>query len=328
MIRRRCVARAAATGLVCAAAPSAWGQAAPRRIVFLTVFARADAAPFLDQIRAELRRLGWADGRDPTLELRTTEGRNELLGAAAAEIVAQAPDLLLVQTIPAARALKQATQTIPIVMISVGNPVEQGLVADYRRPGGNITGSAYPAEEAQRKLLQLLTEAVPRLRSVAYFTNPSNDAAAPMIRLARADSAALGLQAQFVEVSRQADFEAAFAAIRRAGSEAILLPPEPLILSQRQAIADFAQAQHIPIAAIGTARGVPASALLAFAPSRAEFVSIAARQIDRILKGTQPGELPIEQPKRFELRLNQRTARALGLTLPPALLLRADEVIE
>jgi putative ABC transport system substrate-binding protein len=149
-----------------------------------------------------------------------------------------------------------------------------------------------------------------------------------MIRLARADSAALGLQAQFVEVSRQADFEAAFAAIRRAGSEAILLPPEPLILSQRQAIADFAQAQHIPIAAIGTARGVPASALLAFAPSRAEFVSIAARQIDRILKGTQPGELPIEQPKRFELRLNQRTARALGLTLPPALLLRADEVIE
>jgi putative ABC transport system substrate-binding protein len=201
-------------------------------------------------------------------------------------------------------------------------------VADYRRPGGNITGSAYPAEEAQRKLLQLLKEAVPKLRSVAFFANPSNDAAAPMMRLARTDSAALGLQVQVVEVAAKADFEAAFAAIRRAGTEAILLPPEPLILSQREAIGDFAQAQRIPIAAIGTARGVPADALLAFAPARADFVAIAARQVDRIMKGANPGDLPIEQPTRFELRVNQRAARALGLTLPPSLLLRADEVVE
>ena len=328
MKRRRFVLHGVGATLACAVCRPASSQATPRRIVFFTLFTRADVEVFLGLLRTEMQKLGWTDGRNMTLELRSTEGRNDLLPVAAAEIVAQAPDLLLVQSLPATRALMQATKTLPIVMVSVGNPVENGLVANYGMPGGNATGSVYPADEAMRKLLQLLKEAVPRLRSVALFTNPSNEAAAPMVRLLRADALAMGLELQVVEVVAKGDFEAAFAAIRSAKTQAILLPPEALIVSQREAIAGFAQSLGLPLAIVAASRGLAASGLMAFGPSRIEFAQIAARQADRILKGAKPGELPIEQPTRFELAINVRAARALGLTIPQALLLRADEVIE
>ena len=328
MKRRRFVLHGVGATLACAVCRPASSQATPRRIVFFTLFTRADVEVFLGLLRTEMQKLGWTDGRNMTLELRSTEGRNDLLPVAAAEIVAQAPDLLLVQSLPATRALMQATKTLPIVMVSVGNPVENGLVASYGKPGGNATGSVYPADEAMRKLLQLLKEAVPRLRSVALFTNPSNEAAALMVRLLRADALAMGLELQVVEVVAKGDFEAAFAAIRSAKTQAILLPPEALIVSQREAIAGFAQSLGLPLAIVAASRGLAASGLMAFGPSRIEFAQIAARQADRILKGAKPGELPIEQPTRFELAINVRAARALGLTIPQALLLRADEVIE
>ena len=328
MKRRRFVLHGVGATLACAVCRPASSQATPRRIVFFTLFTRANVEVFLGLLRTEMQKLGWTDGRNMTLELRSTEGRNDLLPVAAAEIVAQAPDLLLVQSLPATRALMQATKTLPIVMVSVGNPVENGLVANYGMPGGNATGSVYPADEAMRKLLQLLKEAVPRLRSVALFTNPSNEAAAPMVRLLRADALAMGLELQVVEVVAKGDFEAAFAAIRSAKTQAILLPPEALIVSQREAIAGFAQSLGLPLAILAASRGLAASGLMAFGPSRIEFAQIAARQADRILKGAKPGELPIEQPTRFELAINVRAARALGLTIPQALLLRADEVIE
>ncbi len=157
----------------------------------------------------------------------------------------------------------QATKSIPIVMVSVGNPVEHGIVADYRKPGGNVTGSRYPYIESAGKLLQFLKEASPRLRSVALLANPSNEGAAPQVRQARTDASALGLQLQVVEVQGAGDFEAAFAAIRRAGSEAILLPPEPLILAHRDLIASFAQKHGLPLALVGVGRALPASSLMA-----------------------------------------------------------------
>ena len=329
MDRRTIVTVAASALLGLTAKPRAQSQGTPRRIAFLSAFPRADIEVALGLIRAELEKLGWTDGRNiALLEPRTAEGRNEFLPPMAAELVAQGPDLILAQSLPASRALMQATKSIPIVMYAVGNPVEPGIVADYRKPGGNVTGSSYMANEYARKLLQLLKEAAPRLRSVAVFANPSNEAAAAFSKQVRVDAAALGMQAQIVEVSGQDEFEAAFAAIRSANTQSILLPPEALILSKREAIAGFAQTHGLPLAVVGVSRTLPASGLIAFGPARDEYAQLAARYIDRILKGAKPGELPIEQTTRFELVINLKSAKALGLTIPQALLLRADEVIQ
>jgi putative ABC transport system substrate-binding protein len=282
---------------------------------------------FLSQLRPELEKLGWIDGRNIVfLEPRTAGGDNARLQSLASELVAQGPDLILVSTVPATRALMQATKSIPIVMVGVGNPVDLGLVAGFVKPGGNVTGSSYLANEYILKLLQLLKEAAPRLRSVAVFVNPSNEAAAPLVKQMRAES--YGMQAQIVEVSSPGDFEAAFAAIRRANTESILLIPEALIQSKRDAIADFAQTHWLPLAVVGGSRVLPASGLIAYGPTRDEYARLAARYVDRILKGAKPGDLSIEQATRFNLVINLKTAKALGLTIPQALLLRADEVIQ
>lgn len=307
----------------------AQGTVKPRRIGFLSLFTRADIEAFLSQVRPELEKLGWVDGRNIVLlEPRTTDGMNEPLPSAAAELVAQGPDLILVQTLPATRALMRATKSIPIVMVGVGNPVELGIVADYRRPGGNVTGSSFMANEYIAKLLQLLKEAVPHLRSVAVFVNPGNEAAAPMVRQIRVEAMAMGMQAQFIEVAGKDDFEAAYSAIRSAKTQSILLPPEPLILSKREAIAAFAQTHALPLAVVGTSRILPASGLIGFGPARDEYAQLAARYIDQILKGAKPEDLAVEQTTRFNLVINLKTARTLGLTIPQALLLRAGELIQ
>jgi putative tryptophan/tyrosine transport system substrate-binding protein len=315
MIDRRRLVAMAAGGLL-TVSPGLWVQAqpAPRRIAFLTAFPRADVEAALGPIRAELETLGWADGRNIVLlEPRTAEGRYELLPSMAAEIVAQGPDLILTQTLPATRALMQAMKSIPIVMYAVGNPVELGIVADYRKPGGNVTGSSFMADEYARKLLQLLKEAAPGLRSIAVFANPGNEAGAAFSKQLRADAVALGMQAQFVEVRGPGDFEAAFAAIRSANTQAILLPPEPLILSKREAIAGFAQTHRLPLAVVGVSRILPASGLMAFGPVRGEYAQLAARY---------------ERPAKLQLVVNLKTAAALGITVQRSTLLGADEVIQ
>jgi putative ABC transport system substrate-binding protein len=307
----------------------AQGQVMARRIGFLSTFPRADIEAFLAQVRQELEKLGWTDGRNIVLlEPRTTGGDNARLPSLASELVAQGPDLILVSTVPATRALMQATKSIPVVMVGVANPVELGIVAGFVKPGGNVTGSSFLGNEFASKLLQFLKEAAPRLRSVALFVNPSNEAVPPFVKQMRADAVALGMQAQVVEVSSPGDFEPAFVAIRRANTESILLPPEPLIQSKRDAIADFARTHELPLAVVGGSRVLPASGLIAFGPMRDEYARLAARYIDQILKGAKPGDLSIEQPTRFHLVINLKTAKALGLTIPQSLLLRADEVIQ
>jgi len=304
-------------------------QITTRRVGFLSAFPRTDIEFFLSQLRPELEKLGWTDGRNIVLlEPRTTLGDNTRLPSVAGELVAEGPDLILVQTVPATRALMQATKSIPIVMVGVGNPVELGVVAGFVKPGGNVTGTSYLANEYAGKLLQLLKEAAPRLRSVAVFANPSNEAAAPLVKQMQADAVTFGIRVQIVEVSRQGDFEAAFAAIRNANTESILLPPEPVIQSNREAIAGFAQTYGLPLANVGGSRGLPASGLIAYGPTRDEYAKLAARYVDRILKGAKPGDLPVEQPTRFVLTINLKAAKALGLTIPQSLLARADEVIQ
>jgi putative ABC transport system substrate-binding protein len=305
------------------------GQTTVHRIGFLSPFARGDIEDFLSLLRPELEKLGWVDGRNILLlEPRTTEGANDRLPATAAELVAQAPDLILVQSVPASRALIQATKSIPIVMAGVGNPVEYGIVADYRKPGGNVTGSSFLANEYTSKLLQFLKQAAPRLQSVALLSNSSNQTAAAFVKQLRADAMAYGIQLQVIEVSGKGDFEAAFAAIRSANTQSILLPPEALIQANREGIAAFAETRGLPLAIVGGSRVLPKGGLIAYGPTRGEYQRLAARYVDQILKGAKPADLPVEQPTRFHLVINLKTAKALGLTIPQTLLQRADEVIE
>ena len=301
-------------------------QSAPRRIGFLSAFNRATADVLLGLFRPELEKLGWTDGRNILiLEPRTTGGVNERLPDLATELDGEAPDVILVQSIPAARALVKATKSIPIVMVGVGTPVELGIVADYRRPGGNVTGSSYLADQLVRKSLQFLKEAAPRLQSVALFINPSNELS--LGTQVRADAVALNIQLQIVGVSGQGDFESAFTAIRDAKTESILLPPEALIQANRDSIAAFAHAHALPLALVGGFRSLPATALLTYGPEPREYARVTAHFVDRILRGAKPGDLPIEQPTRFSLVINLKAARALGLTIPQSMLLVADEVI-
>jgi putative ABC transport system substrate-binding protein len=322
---------ASAGGALLALSPNlrAQRQVVVPRIGFLSGFPRADIDVFLSFLRPELETLGWTDGRNILLlEPRITGGDNTRLPSLANELVAEAPDLILVQTVPATRVLMQATKSIPIVMVGVANPVELGIVPGFVQPGGNVTGASFLGNEFASKLLQLLKEAAPRLRSVALFVNPSNEAVAQFVKRMRADAVAIGMQIQVVDVSSPGEFEPAFATIRRANTESILLPPEPLIQSKRDVIADFAQTHGLPLAVVGASRVLPASGLIAFGPARDEYARLAARYIDRILKGAKPGELSIEQPTRFHLVINLKSAKALGLTIPQSLLLRADEKIE
>lgn len=329
MKRRTFIAASGGTLLGVAPLKGAEAQAAPRRIGYLTAFNRANVDALLGELRPELEKLGWIEGRNYVmLEPRTAEGANERLQALADELVSQSPHLIIVSTVPATRALAKATKSVPVVMAGVATPVELGIVADYTKPGGNITGSSYLADDLVRKSIQFLKEAAPRLRSVALFINPSNESAVAGIKQVRADAAALGMQAQFVEVAGKGDFESAFAAISDANTESILLPPEPLINANREAIAAFAKAQGVPLAAVGGSRALPTTGLFVYGPAPLEYARLTAKYVDRILRGAKPGDLPIERPTRFSLVINLKAARALSLAIPQSMLLVADEVIQ
>ena len=235
------------TTSLCAQAPTTM-----RRLGFLAMVPRANMDIFLAQLRPELEKLGWTEGTNVVfMEPQTAGSDNARLPPLARELVAQNPDVILVSSVPATRALMQATKSIPIVMSGVANPVELGIVTGFVKPGGNVTGSSFLGNEFAGKLLQLLKEAAPRLRSVAVFVNPTNEAVAQFVKHFRADAAAIGLQVQVVEVSNSSEFDAAFVAIRGANTESILLPPEPLIRSKRDAIADFAHTHRLPLAVVG-----------------------------------------------------------------------------
>jgi putative ABC transport system substrate-binding protein len=310
---------------------AARAQPAPRlrRIGFLTGNSRAEAEAYLGVLRRELAKLGWTDGQNFVfLEPRAVAGQNERLPQLALEVVAEDPELILVISVPATRAAMQATKSTPIVMAGVGNPVEVGLVDSYSKPGGNVTGVVLLSDELMRKTLQLLKETLPGVRSVALFANPTNPQAAAMTLQVRSDASRLGLGLQVLEVSRPDHFDDAFAAIARQGSESILLPPEPLILTHSGKIGSFAESRRLPLFMAATRRWLPPGGLLSFGPSYEGMARGTARYVDRILKGARPADLPIEQPVKFDLVVNLKAARTLGLTIPKTVLVQADEIRE
>ena len=284
-----------------------------------------------EAFRQGLRDLGYVEGRNVVIEYRDAEGKYERLPALAAELVALKVDVIVAAAgNNLTLAAKQATKTIPIVFTGVGDPVAIGLVTSLARPGGNLTGLSLLGPELVAKRLELLTQAVPGVRQVALLWQPGVvREAADRDTLKGADVAAraLGVQLHVVEARAPADIDRAFADMTRAHAEAVTVLGGAMLNSERRRLADLAAKNRLP--AVYPAREyVDAGGLMAYGPNAADLFRRAATYVDKILKGAKPADLPIEQPTKFELVINLKTAKALGLTIPPSLLGRADQVIE
>jgi putative ABC transport system substrate-binding protein len=274
-----------------------------------------------------LREAGLVEGRNAVFEIRYAEGRTERFPAFAAELVTLQVDVLVATGTPAAVAAKQATSTIPIVMVAASDPVGARLVTSLARPGGNITGLSLLAPELSAKRLDLLTQAVSPLARVAVLWNLDNEGMALRFRETQAASRVLGVSIQSVGVRTPDDFDGAFATITRERPHGLLVMADTVTLGQRKRTADFAASHRIP--AIYEQRDfVDVGGLMSYGIDIVDHYRRASSFVDRVLKGIKPADLPIEQPTKFELVINMKTAKALGLTIPQTLLLRADQVIE
>ena len=289
------------------------------------------ANPHLHEaFRQGLRDLGYVEGRNVVIEYRDAEGKPERLPALAAELVALKVDVLVAQPTVAALAAKQATRTLPIVFPVAADPVASGLVTSLARPGGNITGLTILAPEMVAKGLELLKQAVPGVSRVAVLWHPGafpERMAKDMRKEAEVAARALGVRLQFLETRGPDDFDRAFSEMTRARADALTVLGGSMFVSERRRLVDLAAKNRLP--AVYTSReSVDAGGLMAYGPSIPDLFRRAATYVDKILKGAKPADLPVEQPTKFELVINLKTAKALGLTIPPSLLARADQVIE
>jgi len=274
-----------------------------------------------------LRDLGWIEGQNLAIEWRFAEGQLGRLAELAADLARIGVDAIVTAAAPSALAAQGATRTIPIVVLDPGDPVGLGLVASLARPGGNITGVSSIAPELAAKRLALLKEAVPAMVRVAVLANAAIPPAEIAMRELEATAKVLGVQIQSVPIQGVKGIEQAFGEITRQHADGIVVFPDPLTFSNEAAITSFALKSRIP-ALYGAMEFVQAGGLMSYGPSYPEMFRRGANYVDRILKGAKPGDLPIEQPTRFEFGLNLKTAKALGLTIPQSVLLRADRVIE
>ena len=278
-----------------------------------------------------LRDLGYVEGQNIRIEYRYTDvalqGHPELFPRLAAELVGLKPDVLVVSVTEAALAAKKATGTIPIVMVSVPDPVGAGLVSSLARPGGNVTGLSRESRDLIGKNLQLLKETLPDITRVGVLANPADPLKPAMVADAEKAARSLGVQLKVVEASAPTALEGAFSAMHTDKVGAVLVVGGAGFYLSRTHIADLALRNRLP-AVFQNREFVEAGGLLSYAPSTAGNYRRAAFFVDKILKGTKPAELPVEQPSKFELVINLKTAKALGLTIPPSLLQRADQVIE
>ena len=289
------------------------------------------ASPHLDEaFRQGLRDLDYVEGRNVVIEYRWAEGKFERLPALAAELVALKVDVILAGTVLAAVAAKQAIRTIPIVFAAVADPLGSGLVTSLARPGGNVTGLSVLSPELVGKRLEQLKQALPGVSRVAVLWEPGGGGERTdkdMLKRAEVAGQALGVRLQYVEARGPADFDRAFSDMTRAHAGALTVLPSPMFLNERRRLVDLAAKHRLP-AGYPWREGADAGGLISYGPSLADLYRRAATYVDKILKGAKPGDLPIEQPTKFELVINLKTAKALGLTIPPSLLQRADQVIE
>jgi len=286
-------------------------------------------APFADPVWetfiAALRERGYVQGRNLVIERRYAEGRAERLPGFVSEFVNLKLDLMVMTTTQGVQVAKAANTSIPIVMVNILDPERTGLIASLARPGGNITGISNQILDVQTKQYQLAKDTVPRLTRLAVLWNPRNDASALAWRASDQQMKSLGMTAISGAVASPDELEAALAALAAQRPDGLFV--HLIMRPHQERIIEFALSHKIPV--FGAERGWPAAgALLSYGPSQHEMVQRAAIYVDKILKGANPGDLPVEQPTKFELVINLRTAKALGLTFPPSLLQRADQVIE
>jgi putative ABC transport system substrate-binding protein len=298
------------------------------RIGILGPRTAADGATYLDSFRQGLRELGWVEGKTILIETRWADGRPERLPALAAELVRLKVDVIMSGTTAVTLVCKNATQTIPIVMATGGDPVELGLVASLARPGGNITGVAYSVgSETFGKQLELLKELLPRLRRVAVLANANNPGQLTAVKHVTGTAESLDMQIQALRVREPADLDGAFAAMAKERAGALLVVADSFFGFHRKRLHDLAAKHRLPTM-YGLREHAETGGLMSYSADIRDNFRLAATYVDKILKGASPAHLPVQQPTMFELVINSRTAKALGLTVPRSLLLRADHVIE
>jgi putative tryptophan/tyrosine transport system substrate-binding protein len=299
-----------------------------RRLGMLIPGSSSDFAPRIEAFRHGLRDLGYIEGRNIIIEYRFAEGQADRLPALVADLVRLQVDVLVIDGNLAIRAAQHATTTVPIVMaVSGGDPVGQGVVTSLARPGGNITGLSLMLPEVSGKRLELLREAVPKLSHVAVLWNPDGSGSTLVFKETQTAAHALGLQLQSLEVRSPDEFDQAFAAMTREHSDALVVISNELFFGHRRQLAELTVRHRLP-AMFHLREYAEAGGLMAYGADAADMYRRAATYVDKILKGAMPADLPVEQPVKFVLVINLKAAKALDLTMPPALLFQADQVIK
>ena len=325
---RRRTFLALVSGSLLHASPAAEAQSAAGRVYRIGVLSPESPPPGLfEAFQERLRELGYVEGKHVAIESRHAGGKNERLAPLADELIRLKVDVFLAVNTPSAQAAKKATTTIPIVMTRVADPVKSGLVASMSRPGGNITGLSFLPEVLSAKQLELLKEALPGVSRVAALWNAGNRGSAIVTEGMEVASAHLGLQLLRLSVQGPSDFLNAFETAARGRAEAVVVVDDVLLTRYRVEIVTLARKHSLPILSLYKPFA-EAGGLIAYGASTVEMYRHAADYVDKILRGTRPSDLPVQQPTKFDLVINLKTAKALRLASPPALLLRADPVIE
>jgi putative ABC transport system substrate-binding protein len=328
MVAKSMVVRLAAAVLLLGGSVAAQAQQAARvyRIGFVSPIS---PGPTLDAFRQRLREIGYVEGKNVIFETRFAEGRSERLPELVAEVIRLKVDVLLVGSTVGALAAKKATTTIPIVFAGLIDPVAPGIVASFARPGGNITGVTFGIGGSgfAGKWVELLKEAAPNVSHATVLSNSASPLTALLVKEIRAAARTLNVKLDVLEAGNTTELDRGFAAIGASGAQAIIVPNDPFFIANRAKLVRFAASKRLP-AVYFSKLFADAGGLMAYGASLEDSYRRAAIYVDKILKGAKPADLPIEQPTTFELVINLRTARALGLTIPQSLLLRADQVIE
>jgi putative ABC transport system substrate-binding protein len=325
--RRDFIVRVGATAVAWPLAARAQTPRKIARIGYLSPGSRTVSAHLVEAFLQGLRELDYVEGQTFAMEYRWGEGQIERLPELAVELVRLEPDVVVATTSAAVQATMNATRTIPIIMAGGGDPVGLGLVASLARPGGNVTGPSVMNTEVVSKRVQMLKEIVPELRRVAVLVNFVNPIHALFMQETESTARMLGLELQAIEVHGPEDFEAAFAAATEGKAGALVAFDDSLTLQYRSRIVALAAASRLPTM-YGYREFPDEGGLISYGANLSAPYRLAAKYVDKVLKGAKPADLPVEQPSKFELVINLKTATALGLTIPPALLARADEVIE